>query len=71
MWVPSQKVENNFGQFQSSEQHTAGTRECIPGPVFFIPWNRECANVIPGNKEMHGGTPVLPNGAMGNVHSAQ
>ena len=25
----------------------------------------------PGNKQMHGGTPVLPNGAMGNVRGAQ
>jgi len=35
--VPSQKVANNFGQFQSSEQHTGGTMECIPGPVFSFP----------------------------------
>ena len=31
-------------QSQSAVTH----RVCIPGPVFFIPGNRECTNVIPG-----------------------
>ena len=55
MWVPSQKVENNFGQFQSSEQHTAGTRECIPGPVFSFPEIGNVQTSFPGIRKCMAG----------------
>jgi len=55
MWVPSQKVANNFGQFQSSEQHTAGTRECIPGPVFSFPEIGNVQTSFPGIRKCMAG----------------
>ena len=43
------------------------TRVCIPGPVFFFLGIGTQDSRAPGNKEMHGMTPILPDGTMGNA----